>query len=137
MVLVKGGHLLLQVGLLEHHLLAAAGLLGLSSLLAIPTRAGLLEDTYSVHMLPFFQPKKSTICLVEAPPSAALVALVRLKLWKVYFSGSWRARRLAMSLGTLEIMFLPMVSLTSRPDFLLVYQALPWKISSWSLSQLM
>jgi len=47
-------------------------------------------------MLPFFQPKKSTICSVEEPPSAALVALVRLKLWKVYFSGAWRARRQAI-----------------------------------------
>ncbi len=75
MVLVKGGLLLFQVGMLEHHVLAAAGLLGLSQ-----TPWGQLAGG---HMLPFFQPKKSIICSVGAPPSAALVELVHLKLKKV------------------------------------------------------
>jgi hypothetical protein len=45
--------------------------------------AGLLDETYSWHILGFFQPKKSVICAAVLPPSAALVADVLLKLWKV------------------------------------------------------
>jgi hypothetical protein len=44
----------------------------------MPKMAGLLEEMYSWHMDPFFQPKKSTNCSVEDPASAALVAAVLL-----------------------------------------------------------
>jgi hypothetical protein len=33
----------------------------------MPKMAGLLEEMYSWHMDPFFQPKKSTNCSVECP----------------------------------------------------------------------
>ncbi len=74
------------------------------SLLAMPKMAGLLEEMYSWHIDPFFQPKKSTNCSVEAPASAAEVAEVLLKEWKVYFSHSGRLRNFATSWGTLPLL---------------------------------
>ena len=74
------------------------------SLLAIPKMA----EMYSLLMDAFFQPKKSTSCSVVAYASAALVALVLLKEWKVYSEGSGSLRRAEISWGTMNTEFLPM-----------------------------
>ncbi len=50
----------------------------------MPKMAGLLEEMYSWHMDPFFQPKKSTNCSVEEPASATLVAAVLLNEWAAF-----------------------------------------------------
>jgi hypothetical protein len=49
----------------------------------MPKMAGLLVEMYSWHMDPFFQPKKSTSYSIVDPASAAEVAEVLLKEWKV------------------------------------------------------
>ena len=38
----------------------------------MPKMVGLLEEMYSWHMDPFFQPKNSTSCSVEDPASTAV-----------------------------------------------------------------
>ena len=73
----------------------------------MPKMAGLLEEMYSWHMDPFFQPKKSINCSVEDPASAALVAAVLLNEWKVYLSHSGTLRNLAISWGTSDTLFFP------------------------------
>jgi hypothetical protein len=75
----------------------------------MPKMAGLLEEMYSWHMDPFFQPKKSTNFSVEDPASAALVAAVLLNEWKVYLSHSGTLRNLATRylVGHIRQLFLP------------------------------
>ncbi len=124
------GMVLFQVGMLEHHLLAAAGLLGLSQTpwgqLAgghiLSTHAPILPAEEVNHLLS----RSTTISSACGAGSPEAVESVLLRVLEGEAVGS--------VVGHLGDHVLAHVCLTSRPVLLPVYQALPWKISIWSLT---